>query len=908
MPLALPGMLAMAVKIKLGKLNVSDLKDLQDKINDLKYQVKYQKRQKDALNDKLKRIYNSNTYKFAVLLRKADTLSGVINVVKFAMPLIIKKIIKKKIESNRGKEKKVFCVSNRSRDNCMHGILQDAIKDFKIVKDVVVGRKHELSIGIITDEYMYNYYKDVFTKCIWLTPDNIMPNVEKGEIDHLLYVSCWRGGRRNEWRGHVRNGDLMSLISAATKEIRKKGGVNIFQTIEDPSNFEHFLGVAELFEVIFTTDIDCIEKYKSRFPGKKVFWGEYGVNPVHNNPLNSCDRKIIDAFFAGSYTKRYAERCMDMEVVFDSVGEKSLLIADRNYGVKEETYIYPAKYQGNVIRGFGHSDLQSVHKLAKININFNSIKYSPTMCAMRVYELQAQNTEILSNYALSISNIFPSINIVCTKRDLSRLMEGYNNLYWKKLRADSLRTILSHKTAYLQTLKILGKLKKSVEIKKHVIGVICTESLSDYFMTNSEFEVIYATDRAELEGRKIDFFGLIDLEKNTYGRWYLQDLYNSFKYSDLSVSSKSVQKDDWFRVKAGKINLDRSLVWINEKSNYKNIRDALNATTGEYLEIDRFQVNDALLFNRYYKPDTPLLSVVIPIYNNGLFLKDRCFKSLVNNSKFSSFELLLINDGSTDSETLSIIQELDVLFDNVVVYHFDSPSGTASRARNKGLELATSKYITYLDPDNAVSLNGYSFLLDKMFKYSVDAVFGYQLKIGDEVKTIGRHYKGGDVLIDNPKGNLIIDLSFPVVSTQAAVIRKDLLIDNSIEYIEGAIGQDTTFGYDVLLSAEKVAFTNDAFIEYFADRYASVTNKIGVNFFERSLKLEKEQKKRLIKYGVWQHYLNKRSRLFIEGWYLPKLAAVEGKDRALALKIMEDILEVNEIVGTDLLDGYYEQD
>ena len=48
------------------------------------------------------------------------------------------------------------------------------------------------------------------------------------------------------------------------------------------------------------------------------------------------------------------------------------------------------------------------------------------------------------------------------------------------------------------------------------------------------------------------------------------------------------------------------------------------------------------------------LSIIIPIYNNGKYLRDRCISSLKKSSIFNDMEILLIDDGSTDYETIDI--------------------------------------------------------------------------------------------------------------------------------------------------------------------------------------------------------------------------------------------------------------
>src|SRR5699024_7575417 len=108
----------------------------------------------------------------------------------------------------------------------------------------------------------------------------------------------------------------------------------------------------------------------------------------------------------------------------------------------------------------------------------------------------------------------------------------------------------------------------------------------------------------------------------------------------------------------------------------------------------------------------PILSVVIPIYNNGPHLLHKCIKSLHRSSIFDQMELVMVDDGSTDIDTIHAINALEKELEWVQVYRYEpGGSGSASRPRNKGLELASCDYITYLDPDNEALNDAYVKLL-----------------------------------------------------------------------------------------------------------------------------------------------------------------------------------------------------
>lgn len=93
----------------------------------------------------------------------------------------------------------------------------------------------------------------------------------------------------------------------------------------------------------------------------------------------------------------------------------------------------------------------------------------------------------------------------------------------------------------------------------------------------------------------------------------------------------------------------------------------------------------------------PLISVIIPVYNNENCLH-RCVDSILIQT-YTDFELLLINDGSKDSSG-SICDEYSVIDKRVHVFHKEN--GGASSARNIGLENAKGEWITFCDSDDFV--------------------------------------------------------------------------------------------------------------------------------------------------------------------------------------------------------------
>ena len=112
------------------------------------------------------------------------------------------------------------------------------------------------------------------------------------------------------------------------------------------------------------------------------------------------------------------------------------------------------------------------------------------------------------------------------------------------------------------------------------------------------------------------------------------------------------------------------------------------------------------------KINNPLISIIIPVYNAAHYL-DECIASVIR-QKYESFELILVDDGSTDG--------CDVICDNwsrkdnrIRAFHQENQG--VSAARNHGIKEAHGEYITFVDSDDTISP---SYLLDMM-----DGVDGY---------------------------------------------------------------------------------------------------------------------------------------------------------------------------------------
>lgn len=93
----------------------------------------------------------------------------------------------------------------------------------------------------------------------------------------------------------------------------------------------------------------------------------------------------------------------------------------------------------------------------------------------------------------------------------------------------------------------------------------------------------------------------------------------------------------------------------------------------------------------------PKISVVIPCYNQGAFLTESINSVLAQT--YSDFEIVVVDDGSTDSETLSVIDRID----NPLIKVLRTANGGLATARNRGINASNGDIILPLDADDLVS-------------------------------------------------------------------------------------------------------------------------------------------------------------------------------------------------------------
>lgn len=217
------------------------------------------------------------------------------------------------------------------------------------------------------------------------------------------------------------------------------------------------------------------------------------------------------------------------------------------------------------------------------------------------------------------------------------------------------------------------------------------------------------------------------------------------------------------------------------------------------------------------------ISIIIPVYNGEKYLK-RCLDSIVNQTIFSELQIIVVNDGSTDN-TLSIIKKYkEVYGDNIVVANI--PNGGVSNARNVGIEIATGKYLTFVDADDWVDQGCYEKMYRKAQESLVDIVAA-GFFISNDNKDI---LKNNAVVQEKKKlqKDIIVDFLCGKIDVHCydkiflrEVVGK-IRFDTKLK-----IAEDRKFLFDVFLVARSVYFIPDIFYHYYQNADSVMHNISG---------------------------------------------------------------------------------
>ncbi len=225
-------------------------------------------------------------------------------------------------------------------------------------------------------------------------------------------------------------------------------------------------------------------------------------------------------------------------------------------------------------------------------------------------------------------------------------------------------------------------------------------------------------------------------------------------------------------------------------------------------------------------------SVIVPIYNVGKYLK-QCIDSIINQT-YSYFELILVDDGSTDNSPL-ICDEYAKKDNRIKVIHKNN--GGVSAARQDGINICTGDYIICIDGDDWVSEHCFKKASNIINKFNVDVVsFGFIYDSNEKYIKSELNERFGfynrDEMVKEIFPHLIqsADGKYFSPSLCGKVIKKELLIKYILSNKLATIGEDGACAIPCIYNADNIYIDKECYYYYRYNFNSATKSKRAFNW------------------------------------------------------------------------------
>lgn len=216
--------------------------------------------------------------------------------------------------------------------------------------------------------------------------------------------------------------------------------------------------------------------------------------------------------------------------------------------------------------------------------------------------------------------------------------------------------------------------------------------------------------------------------------------------------------------------------------------------------------------------ENPLITIIVPVYNVENYI-EKCILSILNQT-YSNIEILLVNDGSTDSSA-EICEKYKTIDKRIKVYHLKN--GGVSKARNFAISKVTGKYIMFVDSDDWINENMcellYTMLEENECDLSVCEFNSAMLGNANEIKSIilSKDEMFNEILNSNGFGGYVCNKLFKTKIIRE-IIKEKKGFREDIFYCE-----DMLFVSEYILKSTKGYYTTEKLYNYVVRQGSSTT-------------------------------------------------------------------------------------
>ena len=216
------------------------------------------------------------------------------------------------------------------------------------------------------------------------------------------------------------------------------------------------------------------------------------------------------------------------------------------------------------------------------------------------------------------------------------------------------------------------------------------------------------------------------------------------------------------------------------------------------------------------------ISIIVPVYKAEKYLK-RCVDSILAQT-YTNFELILVDDGSPD--TCPAMCDQFAMQDNrIKVIH--KKNGGVSSARNEGIKVATSPFITFVDSDDYVTERYVEHLMQNE---KADYIVSGYLEVKNDGQLTPHTLRKASILIDDIRNVPELINLVPLGMVWGRRYKKQLIADNNLFFDESM-----RRGEDVFFNAQYLYFSSLAMVFSVSDYFYVNTSSSATTHFEPML-------------------------------------------------------------------------
>lgn len=211
------------------------------------------------------------------------------------------------------------------------------------------------------------------------------------------------------------------------------------------------------------------------------------------------------------------------------------------------------------------------------------------------------------------------------------------------------------------------------------------------------------------------------------------------------------------------------------------------------------------------------ISLIIPVYNVEKYVAKCIMTCIHQDVKASDYEIIIINDGSTDS-SLEIVNAIAENQENIIV--LSQENAGLSVTRNRGIKLAQGEYVWFIDSDDWIESN----CLDAIIK-RLDGIDVLAIEYNETYDDSTINNKTFPITISGNSGVDLLKDSF-TIPAQFYIYSKKFLKENNLFFVPGLFHEDFEFSPRMLYSAKKIAVYEKQ-VYFYYQRSGSITTSVN---------------------------------------------------------------------------------